>query len=54
MDKRGKAPKKPKARQSEHASNQADWQDQPSNEGLKRESAAYNRKPVNRGSGRGR
>lgn len=54
MDKRGKAPKKPKARQSEHASSQAERQDQLSSEGLKRESAAHNRKPVNQGSGRGR
>ena len=54
MDKRGKAPKKAKARRSGSVSNQALLPDQPSNEGSKRASATHDRKPVNRGSGRGR
>lgn len=54
MDKKGKPPAKAKTHKSEPALNKQGWPTQPQNEGIKRASAAHDRKPMGRGAGRGR
>lgn len=54
MSKSEKAPKKAKVQGSDPAANKPGWPAQPASAGIKRASFAHSRKPVNRGSGRGR
>lgn len=54
MDKREKSPSKVKTQSVDPTLNKQGWPAQAPNAGIKRANFAHSRKPVNRGSGRGR
>lgn len=54
MDKKGKPAKKARVQRADPALSKAGWPAQPLNEGIKRASLTHDRKPVGRGTVRGR
>lgn len=54
MDKKESAPKKGKPQRAEPAPGKGGWPAQAPNAGIRRASAAHDRKPVGRGASRGR